>query len=173
MNLPVDQAAIRCHAPDSAGLDDKTLLPARLHDLSLTEPAVVRAILKGTGSSYTAAASALRGACKLLRAAVNNTVDSVSIQLGEPAGSSAHGAEQAAPSLELSADLGATFPHAAKLSAHLQQASCQVELLHSLAGLPRLCPSLLPRLQHLHLTVLADHVDSDLCLKALHYLLST
>jgi hypothetical protein len=161
-----DPAAGCGQAPDSPELDDQSLLPARLHDLSLTEPAVVCAILKSAGSSCTAAASALRGACKLLRAAVNNTVDSVSIQLCGSAGSEAHGEEH-------SSDLGATFPHAAKLSASLEHASFPVGLLHSLAGLHRLCPSLLPRLQRLHLTLLADHVDSNLCLTALHHLLST
>jgi hypothetical protein len=171
MTLPADQAAGCCQGPNNPDLD-KTLLPARLHSLSLTEPAVVRAILKHSGSSCKKPARALRGACKLLRAAVNNTVASVAIHLCGSPDSEVHGTEQSRP-LELSADLGATFPHAAKLSASFEQASFQVELLHSLAGLPRLCPSLLPRLQHLDLTVLADHVDSDLCREALHHLLST
>jgi hypothetical protein len=137
---------------------DAVLFAARLHDLSLAAPAVAHYIFRRVPK--------VRGACRLLRSAVNNTVGALSIVLdgegwvGDPG------------PLELTSGLGASFPNATDLCADFSRASCAMELAHALTGLPELCPTLLPRLQYLSLDLCADHLDSELCIDALNTLLS-
>jgi hypothetical protein len=169
-----DVTAAGCSRATPRPDPDLVLLPARLHSLSLTEPSVVQAILKRIGNSSSGAAAAvkaLRAASKLLRRTVNNTVESLAIQLHEQCHYTWNGTQQPRP-LELASDLGATFPQAAKLDARLMHASGPLELAHSLTGLPKLCPSLVRRLQTLELQLQATHLESHLCLMALNQLLS-
>jgi hypothetical protein len=156
------------------------LVPARLHELSLTQPAVARNILKrvACGRLYLMAVGiqSLRGASQLLRTTVNSTVTKLWIDLqgcqARADYSSVPGIYQSHGQLVLTSDLGATFPNAVDFLAYLQSATSSVDLAHALRGLADLCPTLVSRLQHLHLHLRSDHLDSKLVLLALNRLLS-
>jgi hypothetical protein len=135
------------------------VFPARLHDLSLTAPEVAHYIFR-----RVLARQSLRGASQLLRSAVNNTVTVLGIQLC--------GVCKSTEPLQLTSDLGATFPNAVDLSADFSRASSAMELAHALTGLPELCPTLLPRLQYIRLDLCAAHLGSELCLSAINTFLS-
>jgi hypothetical protein len=150
-------------------------LPGRLHSLSLTEPSVARNILEQVAGSHAYMCSedihSLRGSSQMLRDAVNRTVSSVQIELFGAHDEDVSGGRGPSP-LELTSDLGATFPNAVKLSASLTLASSPMELAQSLTGLPRLCPTLLARLQDVTLDLPADHLETDMCISSLNGLLS-
>jgi hypothetical protein len=154
------------------------LLPVRLHELSLTQPAVARNILKLVACDrcyrFAAGIHSMRGASQLLRTAVNSTVKKLRIALHgcqAQAGYSG-GCYQSGQPLVLTSDLGATFPNAVDFLALLQHATSSLDLAHLLQGLADLCPILLPRLQHMHLHLRSDPLDSKLVLLALNRLLS-
>jgi hypothetical protein len=178
MEHQASQASINPSGPTCDLDPEMALLPARLHDLSLAEPSIAHHIFKRVAGHadhrYSRDVHSLRGACRLLRSSVNNTVGCVWINLqtekrcGNPDGTKI----QAPRPLELTSDLGITFPNAVNLSASLSNASSPMELAHCLTGLPELCPTLLPRLQSLSLDIQADHLDSKLVLCAINCFLS-